>query len=75
MMKAVGIDTNTFSAHSTRSASTSKAKSTGVPMSEILKAANWSSASTFCHFYNRPVSSVLFGQAVLRNGQLNNGEL
>ena len=74
MMKAAGIDTNT-SVHSTRSASTSKAKSTGVPMSEILKAANWRPASTFCRFYNRPVSSVLFGQAVLRNGQLNTGEL
>ena len=47
MMKAVGIDTNTFSVHSTRSASTSKAKSTGVPMSEILIGA-------------RPLPSVAF---------------
>ena len=75
MLKAAGINTSIFSAHSTRSAATSKAKATGVPMSEILKVANWSSSSTFCRFYNRTISPVLFGQAVLRNGQHNDGEL
>ena len=39
-------------------------------MTEILKAANWSSASTFCRFYNRPSTTNQFGQAVLNNRQI-----
>ena len=66
VMEASGIDTATFSAHSTRGASTSKAKSAGVSMADILKAANWTSSSTFCRFYCRPVNSTEFGQGVLR---------
>jgi len=75
VMKTAGIDTTAFTAHSTRSAATSKAKLAGIPMSEIMKAANWSSSSTFCCFYNRPVNSGMFGQTVLRSRQLNTGEL
>jgi len=57
VMTLSGIDTNTFSAHSTRGTATSKVKAVGLPVGEILKTANWSSSSTFCHFYNRPVNS------------------
>jgi len=46
-MILTGIDTNTFSAHSTCGAATSKAKAVGLPVREILKAANWSLSSTF----------------------------
>jgi len=45
-----GIDTEQFSAHSTRSASTLQACANGIPVSEILKMANWSSSSTFERF-------------------------
>ena len=70
LMKEAGIDTSLYTAHSTRGAATSKAKAVGVPMREILKAANWSSASTFCCFYNRPSTTNQFGQAVLNNRQI-----
>ena len=40
IMKSAGIDTDSFSAHSTCCASTSKAKAAEVPTADILKAAN-----------------------------------
>ena len=43
-----GIDTNIFSAHSARGASTSAAARQGAPLDVILTAASWSSAKTFC---------------------------
>ena len=70
LMKEAGNDTSLYTAHSTQGAATSKAKAIGVPMTEILKAANWSSASTFCRFYNRPFTTNQFGQAVLNNRQI-----
>ena len=42
---------NTFSAHSVRAASTSKAKTNLVPVDNILKVAGWSNAETFARFY------------------------
>ena len=47
ILKKSGIDTDQFSAHSTRSAGTSQACAKGVPVSEILKVANRSLGSTF----------------------------
>ena len=46
-----GIDTNLFKAHSVCSASTSAAVDARISISEILEAADWSSASTFEKFY------------------------
>ena len=66
VMQKAGIDIGTFSAHSTRGAATSKAKSVGVSTGDNLKAASWSSSSTFCKFYNRPVYNNDFGLGVLR---------
>ena len=40
-----GIDISQFSAHSTRSASTSTAFKSGVPISDIMKVADWTRAS------------------------------
>ncbi|KAL1914634.1 uncharacterized protein VTP21DRAFT_8045 [Calcarisporiella thermophila] len=40
-------------AHSTRSTSSSHALQQGVPLDRILKAANWTSATTFERFYHR----------------------
>ena len=45
-----GIDTSTFTAHSTRSASTSVAANAGLPLQDIPQAAGWSSESTFYKF-------------------------
>lgn len=66
VMTQAGIDTKIFSAHSTRGASTSKARRAGVSVPEILKAADWGSVSTFRRFYHRPVQDNDFGRKVLR---------
>ena len=66
VMGEAGIDTNIFRAHSTRGAVTSKAKVLGVSTADILKAASWSSSSTFSRFYHRPIESNDFGRRVLR---------
>lgn len=58
-----GIDTVKFSAHSTRAASTSAAAKGGTPMELILKAAAWSSESTFQRFYNKPLTGS-FSEAI-----------
>ena len=51
-----GIDTEIFSAHSTRHASTSAACRRGVNIETIRKAASWTQTSNvFARFYNRPV--------------------
>ena len=64
-LKWAGIDIQTFSAHSTRSASTSAVLGK-IPIDTILKTAGWSKYSTFRKFYNRPVSnSSEFSLAVL----------
>lgn len=54
VLAQAGIDTSVFKAHSTRGAATSKALETGVPLVEILAAADWSSEATFNRFYRRP---------------------
>ena len=50
-----GIDTSTFSAHSTRMASTSKAAAMGVGLQTILKTAGGSKAQNFKKFYHREI--------------------
>ena len=50
-----GIDTSQFSAHSTRSASSTLAANCGVSISDIMKVADWSRAGTFKKFYQRPI--------------------
>ena len=64
-MMASEIDTSNFSAYSTRGAATSKARPIGVLTVDILKAANWSSQSTFYRYYHRPTFSTVFGHRVL----------
>ena len=48
-----GVDTSVFKAHSVRSASTSYAYAKGVPIAEILRAADWTNAGTFKKYYLR----------------------
>ena len=50
-----GVDTTIFSAHSTRAASTTKAKLSHVPLGTILKTAGWSSTNTFATYYDKTV--------------------
>jgi len=57
ILSLAGIDTSTFKAHSTRSASSSKAMCQGVPLDEIVKRGHWSSATTFEKFYCKDIQS------------------
>ncbi|KAI8432501.1 hypothetical protein MSG28_004882 [Choristoneura fumiferana] len=62
-----GIDTSMFTAYSTRHASTSAAKRSGISIELIRKTAGWtSSSSTFARFYNRPLieDSTFFSSAI-----------
>ena len=47
LLRRVYIDTTVFTAHSTQSASTSKAAAAAVPVDVILATAGWSTESTF----------------------------
>ena len=55
LMKLAGINTDVFKAHSTRSASSSKAMTKQVPISQILKSGTWSKDSTFAKFYKKDI--------------------
>ncbi|EYC06132.1 hypothetical protein Y032_0078g1208 [Ancylostoma ceylanicum] len=65
VLREAGVDTS-FTAHSTRSASTSKAMREGVSLALIMKAASWSEkGNTFQKFYCREVENS-FQKSVLR---------
>ena len=50
-----GVDTSVFKRHSCRSASSSKARDTGISVSEISKKGGWKSVNTFKTFYSRDI--------------------
>ena len=52
-LEKAGLDPE-FSAHSTRSASSTTASMPAVSTQEIMDRAGWSNKSTFCKFYYRP---------------------
>ena len=54
VLHSSGVNLDTFTAHSCRSASTSKAAATGVPLEKILMAGQWST-STFYTFYRKDI--------------------
>ena len=60
-----GIDASIFKAHSVRAASVTAAANQGISTNEILEAADWSTESTFQHFYYKPAHNTTFGKAVL----------
>lgn len=65
-LNKAGINTDKFSAHSTRAASTSSAKRQDVPLSLILRQAGWKGEKVFQEFYLKPVEGQQsFSQAVL----------
>jgi integrase len=55
VMKSAGIDTQKFTPHSIRSASTSLAKRVQTPIDTILSTAGWTKASTFQKYYDKPL--------------------
>lgn len=66
-MCRAGVNTEVYGAHSVRSASTSKAKSMSVPITDIMKKAGWSNKSTFARFYDKDITRVdKFTNAVLK---------
>ena len=63
-----GIDTSTFKAHSTRSASTSQAGLQNASIEDILKRGSWSNKSTGQRFYKNIVEEVqIFQEMVFRS--------
>ena len=67
VLQESGVDINTFSAHSTRAASSSAVYSSGVPIDSIMEMVGWSSVKTFATFYNKATDSTppTFGQHLL----------
>ena len=63
-LQDAGIDVSIFSAHSSRTASTSYSANAQLPLADILKAGGWSNARTFAEHYNKPISGNL-GQTLL----------
>ena len=63
--KEADINVSVFSAHTTRSAASSKASDKGLNLVEILRAAGSSNAKAFVIFYNKIISEN-FGQGILR---------
>ena len=53
VLHSSGIDTSVFKAHSVRSASSSHAYARGVPIADILRAADWTNEKTFRKYYLR----------------------
>ena len=67
VMSLAGIDTSYFKVHSTRGASTSKAKSRGANPNQLMLQGDWKNVSTFNTHYNREVlgpalSDLILGQ-------------
>ena len=55
----VGVDTTKFTAHSTRAALSSKYKTLGASVTEIMNCGNWKSNSVCQSFYHKPIVSDL----------------
>ena len=57
VLRSSGIDTEKYSAHSSRAASTSFCKAKGLSLQDIMTAAGWSDTETFARFYEKPLDS------------------
>ena len=68
MLKSAGIDTEKYSAHSSRAASTSACKAKGLTLEDLMKAAGWSNSGTFAKFYEKTIdrTSNNFGAVLLK---------
>ena len=66
MLKQAGIDTKNFKGHSTRAATSSKAREIGIPSKKILKRGQWSNESTFQKYDSKQINTIdSFQQAIL----------
>jgi hypothetical protein len=67
VMHMSGLNTQMFTAHSTRAASVSAASRSKVPVDDILRTAGWASEQTFKLFYKKPIMGKdTFATGVLR---------
>ena len=57
LLKVSGVNTNIFKAHSVCGALTTTGANSNVPVSEILRRANWPTPSTFLRFHYKPDQS------------------
>jgi integrase len=64
VLSSAGVDTQ-YTSHSVRAATTSHAADNGVPLEDILAAADWSSESTFERFYHKPTPNDTFAKSVM----------
>ena len=58
VLKSSGINVSLFTAHSTRSATTSKASASGWSVIEILERGTWSNMSTWQRFYKKDIIPI-----------------
>ncbi len=66
VLRSSGIDTDKYSAHTTRAASTSHCKAKGLSLQDIMASAGWSNSETFARFYEKPLDSEQnFGNTIL----------
>ena len=68
-LQDAGVDTDTFSAHSTQHASTSAAVAAALPLKDVIKAGGWHTEHSFQRHYKLPVKNN-FGNALLMNSIL-----
>ena len=59
ILKMSGVNTDVFSAHSTRAACASTALTQGVPVDTILSKVGWQSEATFAKFYSKPIEQQI----------------
>lgn len=69
ILKESGVNTDEFSSHSFRHASTSKAAVNGLSIDKIFEAAGWSGNSkVFASFYNKPIiNECEFAKSILES--------
>ena len=65
VMKESGLDTTVFTAHSVRSASTSAAMRSNIPLQTILNTAGWATDNVFRKYYNKPLEDKTMGEHLL----------
>lgn len=59
VLRAAGIDTSRYGAHSTRAAATSAALTSGININTLMRQASWKNANTFAKHYNKPIEDPL----------------
>ena len=76
VLKFAGIDVSKFTAHSTRSASTSFLAERNVYIKDIMTSAGWPNEMKFQRYYHKPVDNTFnFGDTILQLADSDNGSL